>query len=166
MRNKKGIHALYRDNPIEADNTVFGRTTSPISRRGFLSGLTTMSAILGAEVIFSRFMPAGLIPAALAETTESFSLLGKDPSLIILNDRPINAEAPPHLLNDWVTPADKMFVRNNGIPPQNVNPKEWTITIDGESAKNKKTFTINDLKERFEQHTYQLLIECGGNGRA
>ena len=36
-------------------------------------------------------MPGGLIPAALAQTTEPFEIPGKE-GLIILNDRPINAE--------------------------------------------------------------------------
>ncbi|MGF1703587.1 sulfite oxidase [Photobacterium makurazakiensis] len=164
--NHKGIHELYRENPINADKKVFGRTSDPISRRGFLTGLGTMSAILGAEVVFGRFMPAGMIPAAFAETTEQFALTGKHSGLIVLNDRPINAEVPAHLLNDWITPADKLFVRNNGLPPETVDPKSWTLTIDGESAKQSKTFTIQELKDKFEHHTYQLTIECGGNGRA
>ena len=41
----------------------------------------------------------------------------KHPDLVILNDRPINAETPAHLLNDPITPSDLFFVRNNGIPP-------------------------------------------------
>ncbi|PSW17204.1 molybdopterin containing oxidoreductase [Photobacterium sanctipauli] len=163
---EKGIRELYQEDPIGADKKVFGRTSDPISRRGFLTGLATMSTILGAEIVFGRFMPAGLIPAAFAETTDNFMLPGKDPGLIVLNDRPINAEVPAHLLNDLVTPADKLFIRNNGIPPENVDVDSWTLVIDGESVETSKTYTIKDLKEKFESHTYQLTIECGGNGRA
>ncbi|WP_419153483.1 sulfite oxidase [Vibrio maritimus] len=149
-----------------ADKMVFGRTSDPISRRGFITGLTTMSTLLGAEVVFGRFMPAGLIPAALAETTESFRISGKDPGLVVLNDRPINAEVPAHLLNDLVTPADKLFVRNNGLPPQNVDIENWNLVISGESVKISKTYTLKELKQKFKSYTYQLTIECGGNGRA
>lgn len=166
QRQTKGIGELYREDPIKADNLVFGRTSDPISRRGFLTGLSTMGALLGAEIVFGRYMPAGMIPAAFAETLEDFKIAGKHPGLVVLNDRPVNAEVPAHLLNDLVTPADKLFVRNNGLPPEKVDASRWTLTIDGESVKQKKTYSIAQLKAQFPHHTYQLTIECGGNGRA
>ena len=162
----EGLYKLYQEDPIKADEIVFGRTSNPLSRRGFLTGLSRMGALLGAEVVFGRFMPAGLIPAAYAQSNEAFSLPGKHPGLRILNDRPINAEVPAHLLNDAVTPADRLFVRNNGIPPKKVDASTWTLTIDGESIKQSKTFTIAQLKEKFKEYSYQLTIECGGNGRS
>ena len=82
---EKGIGELYQENPEKADKAIFGRTTDPVSRRGFLTGLSAMGAILGAEVVFGRFMPGGLIPAALAETTEKFRIAGKHAGLIVLN---------------------------------------------------------------------------------
>ena len=163
---QKGIRELYQEDPIKADLAVFGRTTDPVSRRGFLTGLSTMGAILGAEVVFGRFMPGGLIPAALAETTEKFTIPGKHPGLVVLNDRPINAEVPVYLLNDKVTPADRLFVRNNGIPPTKVDASKWTLTIGGESVKNSKTYTLEELKRKFKHYTYQLTLECAGNGRS
>jgi DMSO/TMAO reductase YedYZ molybdopterin-dependent catalytic subunit len=59
-----------------------------------------------------------------------------------------------------------MFVRNNGNPPENIDIKSWTLTIEGESAKTKKTFTLEQLKKQFKQYTYQIQLECGGNGRS
>ena len=59
-----------------------------------------------------------------------------------------------------------MFIRNNGLIPEGIDPKTWTLTIDGESVQNKKTYSLAELKSKFKQHTYQLAIECGGNGRA
>nr|WP_246604392.1 sulfite oxidase [Alteromonas lipotrueae] len=114
-------------------------------------------------------MPAGLIPAALAQTETPFSIEGKD-GLVVLNDRPINAETPAHLLDDKITPASKLFVRNNGIVPE-ITPKDfdenaWTLTIEGESAATSRTFTLSELKANFKHYTYQLTLECGGNGRA
>ncbi|MEZ4740086.1 MAG: molybdopterin-dependent oxidoreductase [Flavobacteriales bacterium] len=40
------------------------------------------------------------------------------------------------------------------------------MTIDGESVERKVSFTLNDLKTKFAHHTYRLVLECGGNGRA
>lgn len=166
---KRGIHELYQQDPIEADARVWGRESDPLSRRGFLkkSGLLAMGAALGAAIPFAEKMPAGLIPVALADTTEPFRIPGKE-GLIVLNDRPINAETPAHLLDDEITPGDRMFVRNNGIPPalSSIDPKTWALEIAGESCENPKTFTIETLKREFKHHSYQLQIECGGNGRA
>jgi sulfite oxidase len=163
----KGLHKLYADNPLEADRLLWGRESDPLTRRGFLkkSGLLAMSTILGAAIPFWRHMPAGLIPAVLADSTQSFKIPGKHPGLIILNDRPLNAETPAHLLDDYITPTDKLFVRNNGIPPQGIDPDTWALTITGESAKKTVTYTLKELKQRFKNHTYQLTIECAGNGR-
>lgn len=162
---KKGLHALYAEDPHKADEYVFGRTSQPLTRRGFLSGLKSLSALLGAEIVYSQFMPAGLIPAALAQDDTPFTIAGKD-GLVVLNDRPLNAETPAHLLDDEVTPASRFFIRNNGIVPQTPNPDTWTLVIEGESAAQSKTFTLSDLKTRFKHYTYQLTLECGGNGRA
>ena len=169
MKKITGLHNLYAKNSILADEVTWGRKTDPISRRGFLrnSGLITMSAALGASIPFAKNMPAGLIPAAFAQTDQLFELFGKD-GLTLLNDRPINAETPPHLLDERVTSASRLFIRNNGIQPNQdtVNPDNWELTITGESCIETKTITLNELKNNFQHHTLQLQLECGGNGRS
>ncbi len=90
----------------------------------------------------------------------------KHPEMIVHNDRPWNMETPVHLLDDPFTPINKMFVRNNGLTPTDLNPEEWTLTIEGESVPNPKTYTIGELKRKFTHHTYALVLECGGNGRS
>ncbi len=166
---QRGIHEVYATDPELADQLVWGRKVDPLSRRGFFrkAGLSAMATAVGAEIVFGDNMPGGLIPAALAQSPEPFQLEGKD-GLTILNDRPINAETPAHLLDDKITPAEHLFVRNNGNPPllENIDPLTWTLEIAGEACKNPKVFTLPELKEKFEQHTYQLQIECGGNGRS
>jgi DMSO/TMAO reductase YedYZ molybdopterin-dependent catalytic subunit len=167
MKQEHGLHELYAKDPQRADELLWGRKTSAHSRRGFLKkgALALMGSVLGAEMVFAEHFPAGMIPAALLGK-ESFSIPGKHPGLVVLNDRPWNAETPPHLLDELITSADRIFVRNNGLEPQNIDPKTWTLTIEGESAKQKKTYTLAELKEKFTQHTYQLTLECGGNGRS
>jgi len=154
---------LYAEDPERADRVVFGRVANP-DRRGFLkgAGLATMAAALGGYIPFHRNMPAGFIPAAMAE--EPFVIEGKD-GLIILNDRPVNAECPAHLLDDEVTPTNRLFVRNNGIPPSSMDADSWTLTIDGE-VNHPMELTIAELKDKFDVVTRQLQLECGGNGRA
>ena len=165
---EKGIHELYQEDAVLADKLIWDREVDPISRRGFLrkTGLLAMGTALGASIPFADKMPGGFIPAALANSNTPFKIPGKHSGLIVLNDKPLNAETPPHLLDDLITPADKIFVRNNGIPPVNVDPASWTLTIEGESAKNKIQFTLAELKKQFKHYTYQLTIECAGNGRS
>lgn len=129
-------------------------------KKSVLASLTTM---LGTKVAFANRMPAGYVPLILEEGGLP---AGKHKDLIILSDRPWNVETPPHLLDDVVTPADKMFIRNNGSVPNEVNAKNWTLTVDGESVKAKKVISLEDLKKNFQHHTYQLTLECGGNGRS
>lgn len=162
-----GLHRLYARNPEAADRRLWGREADPLTRRGFLqgSGYAAMVAALGAGIPFAAHMPAGLIPAALAQSSDDFQLPGKD-GLVVLNDRPINAETPPWLLDDDVTPASRLFVRNNGIPPETVDTGAWRLAVDGEACLNPRSFSIAELKSNFRHHSYQLLLECGGNGRS
>lgn len=90
----------------------------------------------------------------------------KHPEMIVLNRNPWNVETPVHLLDDPVTPIDKMFVRNNGLLPAELNADSWTLTIDGEAVPNPKTYTLQELKSKFKHYSYQLVLECGGNGRS
>lgn len=145
------------------------RKADSFTRRGVLRGgsLAALSAALGAAIPFARFMPVGLVPAAFAGSGGKFAVAGKD-GLTVLNDRPLNMETPAHLLDDAVTPASRLFVRNNGIPPEleAADPDAWTLELAGESCARPQAITLADLKSRFEHHTLQLQIECGGNGRS
>ena len=172
MKEKKtvNIHRLYAEDPIEADRRLFGRESDPVSRRGFLrrTGLSAMAAVLGGPIVFAEHMPGGLLPALLLQdgNEEALKKLGKHTGLTILNDKPWNIETPAHLLDDEVTPADRMFLRNNGLMPTSIDPATWTLTIDGEAVTKPVSFTLAELKEKFTHHSYRLVLECGGNGRA
>ena len=165
--HERGLCELYDRDPERADYIVFGRRAKT-NRRGFLhrAGLASMSAIVGAAIPFHTNMPAGLIPAALADSLENFKLVGKD-GLIVLSDRPINAETPAHLLDDDITPTSRHFVRNNGTLPaaSAIHADDWTLTIDGE-VEHPLKLSLRDLKTQFDTVEFALQLECGGNGRA
>ena len=160
--NAPDLYEFFAADPLAADYTFFGRK-SYADRRGFLqgAGLAAMAAMVGAAIPFHPNMPAGFIPAAFAD---AHVLVGKD-GLTLLNDRPVNAETPPHLLDDSITPTPRHFIRNNGIPPSEVAPNTWTLTVDG-LVHRPMTLSIADLRSMFEVVTMALAIECGGNGRA
>jgi DMSO/TMAO reductase YedYZ molybdopterin-dependent catalytic subunit len=164
-KRERGLFELYAEDPERADALVFGRVAHE-DRRGFLkgAGLAAMGAVVGGAIPFHRTMPSGLIPAALADTKKPFAIEGKD-GLIILGDRPANAETPAHLLDDDVTPTNRHFIRNNGALPENADPKTWKLKVDGDVGKPLE-LSIDDLKKNFEVVTARLVIECAGNGRA
>ncbi|MFM1879457.1 MAG: hypothetical protein RLZZ241_2323 [Bacteroidota bacterium] len=138
-----------------------------MERRKFVSvsGLSAMSALLGAEIVFGNKLPNGL-PLLGLQDPDPFKLHNKDPEMILLGDRPLNMESRAHLLDDAITPNRYMFIRNNGKIPEKIDVDNWTLTIDGESVEAPKTYTLNDLKTHFKHYTYQLTLECAGNGRA
>lgn len=159
------------ESPVPA--VQFDTATPQPGRRRFIhkSSLLALSAALGAQIPFGRFLPDGLIPVALAASdapvSESLAAFGKRPDLVILGDRPFVAETPAHLLDDDVTPIDKMFLRNNGLTPAPTpDPDAWVLRIDGEAVKAPREYTLKELKTRFTPVTLQIGIECGGNGRA
>ena len=168
MKHSLGLFELYARNPEEADRKLWGREVDPESRRGFLrkAGLVAMGTALGAPVAFASYMPSGLIPAGLLDLPQGARIPGKHPDLVILNDRPWNVETPAHLLDDPVTPADRMFIRNNGLVPESFDLDTWTLTIEGEAVPKPVSLSLKDLRSKFEEVTYQLVLECGGNGRS
>lgn len=164
MRTERSLAELFANDPERAEALAWGR-------RGALKGasLAALGAALGTAVPFGGRMPGGLLPAALAQPAGDAPVLrmdGKAP-LILLGERPLVAETPETMLDDDVTPADKMFVRNNGQIPERfaADPRTWRFKLDGE-VNTPLDLSLGDLETRFEAVTLRLQMECGGNGRS
>lgn len=138
-----------------------------MKRRDFVrkATLSSFATLIGAEIVFGTNMLEGYSPLALQEP-DPFKLFNKNKEMLVLNDKPWNIEAQAHLLDDKITPNSCMFIRNNGLLPEDIDAEKWTLTIDGESVVKQKTYTLAELQSKFKHHTYQLTIECGGNGRS
>ncbi len=138
MKKERGLSEIYRD-PQRADALLW-------SRRGFLqgSGLLTLQRCLGCAIPFAAFMPTGLLPIALAESSEPIA--ARFPDLRVLNDRPLNAETPAHLLDDDVTPDHRLFIRNNGLLPESLDVADWRLRVAGEACSSERSFIIAELK--------------------
>jgi DMSO/TMAO reductase YedYZ molybdopterin-dependent catalytic subunit len=163
-KRERGLHELYAEDPARADD-LLGLGT----RRRFLRAAGSLSAVwfLGEAMPYARLRPTGLVPAALAQTKEPLVIEGKE-GLVILNDRPINAEAPVALLDSDVTSNAHHFIRNNGVVPERARRGDlsgWSLTIDGEVGTTKR-FTLDELKASYPNVDARLVLECGGNGRA
>lgn len=127
--------------------------------------LASMATVIGTPIVYGELMPANYVPLA-AQKPDPYKLFGLHDEMVVLNDRPWNIEAKAHLLDEKVTSAQNMFIRNNGIVPTNIDVNTWKVRFDGESIQTEKTFTLQELKEKFDHYTYQLTLECGGNGRS
>lgn len=138
-----------------------------MERRKFIkkASLSALTALIGTEIVFGNQIPEGYTLLALQDS-DPFKMFDKDKEMVVLNDTPWNIEARAHLLDEKVTSNKYMFVRNNGIIPQDIDVNSWTLTIDGEGATQSKVYTLKELQTKFKQYTYQLTLECGGNGRS
>ena len=136
------------------------------SRRQFIKkgSIASLASLFGINIVFANHIPDNYLPLIL-QSDDPYKLFGKHKDMSLLNDRPWNMEAKAHLLDDLITPATKMFIRNNGKIPENIEVENWRLKIDGESVENPKSYSLNDIKTKFKHYTYQLTLECGGNGR-
>lgn len=141
-------------------NSMILKRTSSLSRT--IVGSNSVSLGFRLVAVFILLIGSLSIVSQDPDPLETFS---KNKEMIILNDQPWNIEAQAHILDDEITPTSTMFVRNNGKIPEGIDASTWTLTIDGESVVEQKTYTLAELKSKFKQYTYQLTLECGGNGR-
>ncbi|AXI54887.1 Protein-methionine-sulfoxide reductase catalytic subunit MsrP (plasmid) [Pseudoseohaeicola sp. NH-UV-7] len=155
--------ALDTDKKGNMDGNVDQHEEIDPNRRSFLTrtSVASIAAIVGTSIPFHQNLPFGFVPAASAQDNV---LVGKD-GLTLLNDRPVNAETPPELLDDAITPTDRHFIRNNGLLPDSMDAATWTLTVDG-FVDAPLELSIADLSDQFEVVTMALALECGGNGRA
>jgi sulfite oxidase len=94
-------------------------------------------------------------------------LTATKPDLVALDTPELNAECPAHLLDDDITPTERLFVRNSGRMPDLTasDMAAWTLTIDG-CVRNPQTWSVAQLQDEFETVTQIAVMECAGNGRA
>jgi sulfite oxidase len=88
---------------------------------------------------------------------------GKDPKLIVRQERPFNGGPPPdELRRDFVTPNDLFFVRNHGDVPA-VDPATFRLEVKG--AVSRPLALSLDGLERFPRREVTATIQCAGNRR-
>jgi DMSO/TMAO reductase YedYZ molybdopterin-dependent catalytic subunit len=126
------------------------RWPSPQSRRSFLSTVCYGAAASGIY---------GVLPwRDLVAQHE----VAKD-RLIVRSGRPQDLETPAHLLDSWITPNDRFYVRSHFYTPT-IDAAAFSLLIDGEVEKS-LTMTLADLR-RAPSTTVVATLECAGNGRA
>jgi len=138
-----------------------------MERRKFITktSLSALVSLLGMDIVFGELVPNSYTLLAFQDT-DPYQLFHKHKEMVVLNDKPWNMEAQAHLLDDAITPNASMFIRNNGKLPEAIAIDSWELLFDGEAVQKQKKYSLAELKAKFKHYTYQLTLECGGNGRS
>jgi len=89
--------------------------------------------------------------------------ISRHPGLDFVSSQPANAETPQSLIADsFLTPNEIFFVRHHfPVPSSDVGDIVFVIGED----EHQSTITVDDLREKFYQHTVIATIQCTGNRR-
>lgn len=88
----------------------------------------------------------------------------RDPRLHVRSSKPMNSETDSNDLATFITPNETFFVRNHLWVPE-VDPRAFTLDIelpDGEEV----SYTLEDLKKKFDPVTVTATLQCSGNRRS
>lgn len=83
--------------------------------------------------------------------------------MIVREREPLNLEMPFGLLDGFITPVGRFFVRSHFAIPQ-IDVQTWRLKIEGEVETPLK-LTYDEVRE-LESRTIAVTMECAGNGRA
>ncbi|WP_394242446.1 sulfite oxidase [Halopseudomonas laoshanensis] len=129
---------------------------------------TRRSLLVGSAGAMAAVSLLGFAP--LAKASEPTSLpdfaAWKDRNALIVHTANTMETHRGAIGNGVITPADRLFVRNNlPAPPATIaeNPDTWEVRIEG--VKNPRTLTVAELKS-MGVVTVASVLQCSGNGRA
>ena len=103
------------------------------------------------------------IPVIAAAARRGPAQVSGDTARVVRSARPQDIETPVSLLDSWITPNDRFFVRSHLYTPD-VDVKTWRLTVDGE-VEAPLSLTLEDLRQ-LPRETRVVTIECAGNGRS
>lgn len=135
------------------------KTDPSMSRRGFLTGVAgagTLAAI-PLEQAVAQAAPPGTISNEAVKAEKSGAMQWH-------SERPLTGSVPAHEHDFDVTPADRMFVRNNLLTPL-IDFRTHRLTIKGLVGK-ELDLAVLDLPKMFETVVVQGMLECAGSGRS
>ncbi len=136
-----------------------------LSRRNFIASSAALVAGLAqAGPAATRLLAQDILPTA------DKVVAGKNSKLLVYNAKVGEIETPLELLRQHsVTPKELLFVRSNQLLPgvmttQLSEPGTWDIELLGLVNAPARVKVAELLK--LEQHEYELVLQCSGNGRS
>lgn len=88
----------------------------------------------------------------------------RDPSLIVLSDRPCNAESSMKSLEPFITSNSNFYVRNH-LPVPIINADKFRLALEGPNIPDGLSYSLDDLKEKFPEVSVTVTLQCAGNRR-
>lgn len=86
------------------------------------------------------------------------------PLLTRLSARPPDYETPVALLDSFITPVDRFYVRCHLPVPEETDPQRWSLRVEGD-VDSPVSLSPADLRA-LPAITTTVTLECAGNGRA
>jgi DMSO/TMAO reductase YedYZ molybdopterin-dependent catalytic subunit len=119
--------------------------------------MAALAAMPQARAQGSEAPPPGTLPNELVKEE-------KAKAMQYHSERPLTGSVPAHEHDFDVTPAERLFVRNNLLTPViDINSHRLTVTglVDKELV-----FSVFDLAKNFRTVSRQGMLECAGSGRS
>lgn len=132
-----------------------------------MDSVTTIRGGFDRRVFLKRLVQGGLAAAAwragsVRAMAPQASSAAASP-LIVRSERPQDVETPVRLLDSWITPNERFYVRSHVYTPR-VDGDAWRLRVDGRVAR-PQTLSLDDLK-KVPAVSRVVTLECAGNGRA
>ncbi len=137
------------------------KTEPDLSRRRLLatgSGALAMAGLTGVSRVTAQ------TPAPAAKPLPPY-VAWKDADSVIVHS-PTTIETRRTAYGSSITPAERMYIRNNLAPPDAsiiANRDAWQLAVEG--VQQPRTLTVADLKT-LGLETLAMVLQCSGNGRA
>ena len=96
------------------------------------------------------------------DATQVLDDLGKDHRLI--PQEATNYESPLALLDDFLTPIERFFIRSNGSVSVDVDRETWRLNVTG-LVERELSLSLADLRS-MPSRTITAFLECSGNSRS
>jgi sulfite oxidase len=90
----------------------------------------------------------------------------RDSRLLVLTEKPRNAETPKEgLVDSFLTPNELFYVRNHmWVPTVEGDGRQHTLKVELYDG-TEKTYTLDELRSKFKSYRITATLQCSGNRR-
>ena len=137
-----------------------------MNRRTFLRSTLTTTAALSSGALWPALSRAAAPASAGDPASYPKATFPEKSELILHTDRPPNLEMPGYGLMHDITPNEDFFVRWHlaGVPTS-VDLNTFRLKVGGHVQAD-QSFSIDDLRKRFEPVSFVAVNQCSGNSRS
>lgn len=140
--------------------------TDPFRRRLLGGAIGTFAVGLGgfAQTVLAQAAAATGTPLAASKPLPQYTAWKEADAMIVHSNNTIETRRDA-FGSGVITPADRLFVRNNVPPPDPsivADPDAWVVAVEG--VRNPRSLSVGELKG-MGLETTAAVLQCSGNGR-